>query len=473
MSRYRPYRYLIILLAVLFAQMAISQPVKYSKKTIRELDIYEDLKDARRFYYAPGALYLEEDKDGKPTFKLIQMRYTGTAATGDQGEMRFMNIVQFKVMMHQPGKADIDQVKKELGRLVKLFPLALKNMEAYLVAPFEGKYKRIGNSGSFQSDGKLGDGSKTSYWTERTYTVRLENHEAQLLWDMVENGNLTFSVSYTYYADMIGEIKVDAGISGSPSSGITVNEQMGEITQLDSIPTLQILRTEAFNIDVDVSKYPEILVQKDLNEGVPPAYPALEVLCFDFTDNLRPDLAMKTIEFEAMGVSDRPVKLRSKKFLNTNTDQHTRQIRFPYAVNMRKPLRYRVKEYSKTGDNTDSGWITRKSWVGAFDITSRIEDMSFEKRTIEFETNPNDFSDLGIEKLLITIRYIYQEEQREEAFEFTETSIALVPVSLIYDKRTVISFRPEWIYTSGNVKRGLKKIISIDNYAYIDFEKGE
>jgi hypothetical protein len=447
-----------------------SQPVQYARVDVEGFTIYPDLKDNTVFYYAPGVLYLASDAGGKPIFKLVQMRYTGTAATGNQGEVRYMNIVQFKVRMDEIGKAELDRIRPHLKPGSSLNPVPLRNLEAYLVAPFEGKYKRIGKSGSFQQDGTTTQGS---YWTERTFTVRLENHEAQLLWDMVEDGNIALSVAYTYYADMIGHISGDAKASDTGVRGSILSDEFEILTEGDTVATTQILRAEAFNIDVDPVKFPEVLVQTDLNEGVPPSYPAMEVICFDFTEDLRPDLEMKTIEFEAIGVTGAVVRLRSEKFYRSNTDLHTRQIRFPYAVNMRKPLRYRVKEYSSEGGVEDTGWITRDSWVGGLDITSRVDDITFERRSIEFETDLDSFEDLGIESMELQLNYSYLEQPGEVSMRFTTSSLPVAVTTVHCDKNTAITYKPTWILTSGEEVSGQHQSIAVDNYAYILPYNGE
>jgi hypothetical protein len=449
---------------------ACAQPVKYAKMDIEGFAVYPDLKDARVFYYAPGALYLDKGPDNKPTFKLVQMRYTGTAATGNQGEIRYMNIVQFKVRMEEIGKAELDKIRPHIKSGASLNPVPLRNLEAYLIAPFEGKYKRIGKSGSFQQESTATQGS---YWTERTFTVRLENHEGQLLWDMVERGSIALSVAYTYYADMIGQIASDATIGDSGVRGDVLSEEIAAITGPDTVATTQILRTEAFNIEVDPVQFPDVLVQTDLNEGVPPSYPALEVICFDFTDDLRPDLEMKTIEFEAIGVTGAIVRLRSEKFHKSNTDLHTRQIRFPYAVNMRKPVRYRVKEYSSEGDVKDTGWMTRDSWVGGLDITTRAEDITFERRPVEFETDLALFEELGLASLTIVLRYTYLKEPKETQIRFTSTSLPVSYTSILCDKNMPITYMPNWAMTSGEAISGHVQFLAVDNYAYIEPHRSE
>jgi hypothetical protein len=290
---------------------------------------------------------------------------------------------------------------------------------------------------------------------------------------MVERGNIALSVSYTYYADMIDQIQVEASASAGPRSGAILEDQFETITALDSVPTAQILRTDAFNIDIELAKYPDVLVKTDLNDNVPPSYPALEVICFDFTNDLRPDLEMKTVEFEAIGVSDAVVKLRSEKFHPANTDLHTRQIRFPYAVNMRKPLRYRVKEFGKDGDINDSGWITKDSWVGGLDITTRAEDILVERRLVEFETDMAQFETTGVNELLVHLYYNYLKQPREEVLVFRHSSLPVAISTLLCDKASAIMYKPEWKYSSGAVLSGERGTLTLDNYAYILPYNGE
>jgi len=490
----------IVTFFMFFSLCGKGQAVLSTQMEVKGFQVFEDLKDANKFYYAPGKLQLHYERDGQPTFKLIQMRYTGRGVTGNQGEKRFMNIVQFKVIMNQPANEELAEIRKMLPKYAKLQPIPLSNVQAILIAPFEGKYKRIGE-GSFQSEGKSGSSTKTSFWTERTFTVRLQNHEAQLLWDMVEKENIAMSVSYAYYANLINDTvmdfeaideseelnystvaenvdgvkRVSASVEMAPQDSVSladkISETIKEIQEADTIISSTLIHTNAFGLEIDVIKYPDVLVKKDLNEGIPPAYPALQVACFDFSNKLRPDLAMKTIEFEATGLSDNKVKLRAIKFLNLDSDLHTKQVRFPYAVNMTRPLRYRIKEFIETGDLIDKGWVTLDSWMGILDITSQEEDIEVHRRTIDFEVDLEDMKENEISKIELLVQYNYQDKPNDQRITFNaEDNLPLQQITFLADKHKPIKYT---VFRTNNERRyiTMKKTVAEDNYVFINFKE--
>jgi len=461
-------RIVFIILISLVAKAVFAQAVLSTAAIISDVEIYKDLKDKHKYYYAPGKLQLHYDDEGHPSFKLIEMRYTGRGVTGDQGEKRFMNIVQFKLIMEPIGKLEIQNLKNQLPPKVNLSPIALKNVEAFIVAPFEGTYKRIGKNGSFQSEGKKGENTKTSFWEERVFTVRLENEEAQILWDMVENGQIALSVSYAYYADIIDDTIFDFEVTGNDSTLVDLEESINENVEPDSIPQLSMIRSEAFNLDIDVVNFPDVLSKRDLNEGIPPSYPALEVLCYDFANELRPDLAMKTIEFEAMGLSNNTVKIKAARFLNTNSELHTRQIFFPYAVDMQKPLRYKIKEYSVVGDISDTGWITQDSWVGILDISSQVEDISFMKRELDIEVGFSENNETGVDEVSVILNYKLHEATEQKILKFKKDDlIPIKQIAIFCDKDADLKYHVVKSSSEGRTT-SLSKQVYLDDYIYID-----
>lgn len=457
----------IILISIFnFPFSGNSQAILSSHQEIDGMHIYSDFKDTNKFYYAPGNLELFLDQDGKPDFKLIEMRYTGTGVTGNQGEKRFMNIVQFRIIMKQHKSSFISEVKEALSPKAELRPLPLNQVDASLVAPFEGTYKKIGN-GAFDSTGKSGNSSKNKYWTERVFTVRLENHEAQLLWNMVEKGQLAMSLTYAYYADIINDKIIDFN-SDSDSLTSEITETIKEIKSRDSIASPTMIHTDAFSFNIDFEKYPDVLVKKDLNVGIPPAYPALQVVCYDFYNDLRNDLAMKTIEFQATGLSDNIVKLRPMKFLSVNRDLHTLQVRFPFAVNMQKPLRYKIKEYTQDGELIDKGWVTNDSWIGILDITSQEKDLKVGRRNIEIEADITSMKELGIDKYDVVLEYQYLDGWYQSTVSFTNIDdLPLKQISILSNVDQAIEYK---IIKTKDQRRfsTMKRIVAIDDYVYLN-----
>src|SRR5688500_13901883 len=92
------FLFVSILLVVSYGQ---AQPTAIAKQLLDDIEVYQDLKHNNLYYYAPGNLNLAFEADGKPKFQLVEMRYTGSSSYGDNGEKRFMNVVQFSISMEQ------------------------------------------------------------------------------------------------------------------------------------------------------------------------------------------------------------------------------------------------------------------------------------------------------------------------------------------------------------------------------------
>ena len=62
-----------------------------------EMAVYRDHSDQQLYYYTPGKINLASSIPGKPDVKFLQMRYSGSQATGDQGKFLFKSLLQFRV----------------------------------------------------------------------------------------------------------------------------------------------------------------------------------------------------------------------------------------------------------------------------------------------------------------------------------------------------------------------------------------
>lgn len=464
----------ICLIITLATFQGYAQPVESTKQLINDITIYQDLKKKDTYYYAPGDLKLATSSDDKPAFKLVQYRYTGTARTGDQGEKRYLNIVQFTVQQDQVNTADLRKIKTELGRGTKLRPLPMRNVSAYLIAAINNKYQRLGNTGNAQSFGDAGESTRNSYWRERTFTIRLENHEAQLLWDQIEKGQLSISVSYAFYADVIMGQTGDYVIEGDSLFTEGLSAEIEEVNQLDSVATTQIIKANTFPIEIGVKEYPELMEKIDGNEfNIPVGFPALEVACFDFVNEVRPDLSGKILEIKAIGINNQLVELEEIGFDKYNPDLNTQQIQFDRPVRMNKPLRYQITEITTDGEMKALGWESKDSWMGLLDISTTDSKNPIEQRTIEIETDLEAFTEKGIAALTVQLLYEYKGRQRmTEVTIKADDIIPLKEVALVYDKETNPKYRTVWEYVNTGKRHSRKSIkyISVDNYLFINPE---
>ena len=96
----------IVFFATVFICLPIVAQPSHSSITVNEQKLYRDAVNMNVYYYLPADYKLATDISGKPEFKLTQMRYIGTAATGDVGVAKYNNLLQFKII------SDIQQQKK-------------------------------------------------------------------------------------------------------------------------------------------------------------------------------------------------------------------------------------------------------------------------------------------------------------------------------------------------------------------------
>lgn len=455
-----------------------AQPVLSSEQTIAGYKLYRDFKKPNLFYFAPGDLKLARETNGNPKFHLLEMRYTGTSCYADQGNKRFTNIVQFTVLMEKMEQEALKAIKNALRRQRRqlvLRPLPIRSIESFLVSPVgssdEGstEYLKIGEGGSFETAGAGGNSTRNAYWTERTFSLKLENYEAQLLWKQVESGKLALSLAYAFYADVIPGAMGRISVSGDRESVADFKEKFnaGDLVQPeDTSLTTQLVKANAFAISIDVEKWPEALKKVDINEEVPPAYAALEVKCFDFADGLRPDLSIKIIEIEATAVNGRLVSI-STKFLRSQAELSTRNIYFPFAVRMDKPMRYRITEYTLEGDRTISEWKTKKACAGLIDITTAAGRNAIDKKSVEIEIDKEGFMEKEIKQIIFTVKYAINDRQYRQQIKLETTDLLpIAGLSFRYNKDKAVKYSLRWEYENGEIKNGEEKTL-MDDYYFI------
>lgn len=398
-----------------------AQPVMNKKEQINSIDIFPDLKNKSLFYIAPGNLGIGTDNFGKPQLKFIQMRYSGSQATGDQGVINFKSILQFTIRMKNPDGNTIREIKTILSNRVKssieLKPLPIRNMDASLIYaaidPQENNKSKIYsiNGGNFEnSDDEAKIGSEGEYWTERTFTLKLDNASSQLFWNALEKNQSMMSLSFNYYvegvsplppmisinvsAEIAEEVKRQISNSASVNANVIVKtkeapetisnrknysdslqkeltSRLGAEFKSDSSLKTTLFKADAFTIGIDAKKYPELIKKVDINAAfIPPDFAVMDVRCYDFNNDLRKDLYAKRIEIEATGMNGKPV-MKKASFYNSSADVTYAGIRFNYAVKMNLPYRYRIVEITRDTDPIYSNWITEKNWNKIIDITTK------------------------------------------------------------------------------------------------------
>ncbi|MDD7887310.1 hypothetical protein [Flavivirga sp. 57AJ16] len=351
-----------------------AQPDAASKQIVNDIVLYQDYLKKDQFYYVPYGLKLITNSEGKPQFKFIQMRYTGTHAYGDQGNTRFRSLLSFSVAQNKPTNQELDQLTDALrlkGLYVKsLKPIPISNIKAVLVHAADtatvDSLKHTVSGGYFESTTNT---SQNVDWKERDFTMRLNNNDAQLFSESFQGNQPTLSVNYSYSSKLTNLKSEELTVTGHEDF---VEEMASFTTEQDSIIQLQevIVKSDALPITINIKKWPELIKKVDINSQIPSDYAALDVYCYDFNNNIRDDLFAKRIEIKAVGVGGNDVTYTST-FDAKHPDEYAKSIQFVYAVKLKEPYQYRISEIYKDGHYTRHDWVIADSWHQILDITTK------------------------------------------------------------------------------------------------------
>ncbi len=346
-------------------------------RPVGALTVYSDSTKPQLFYYAPPEIELAKDPDGKPDFHFLMTRYTGTALSRDRGVERYKSLITFRVLLPRVPAEELTRAAQTLGsqgRPAEIRPLPIRSMKTALV------YATVGAdeseqvplpSGRFES--ASGDGSEgQGYWRERICTVGLDSLTAQVFRAALDSNQVILSVGYAFLGE--GSTDAENELTGSPALVEELKEQLkpppapGDSAANLSHP-LRVIRAGAIEIGLDVRRWPGLLRRVDLNDRAPPGYAALDVYCYDFNNELRPDLAEKRVEIDAESVGGRRVKLDTF-FRHSEPDIYSAGLRFPVAVRLDRPYRYRVSETKLDGRSIVGSWRDVSSWNKILDVTA-------------------------------------------------------------------------------------------------------
>ncbi len=364
-------------LCVIVSVSLMAQPMLNTAITLDGNRVFRDKKKSNLFYAVPPAYGLKSGADGKPSLTLLQMRYTGTVASNDNGKIRNTNIMQFTVAADANYNKTLGQLKTKLLSLypgAELRPLPVQRFSSLLVfaGTNAGDTSRILQAGIAELSDE--DAAvNNSYWNERVISFRLSDFDAQLVETALKNQQAAMSFAYAYgavFSDTLPDQLVLAGMNSLERKEIT--DQLKNDVNKDSTQQLLMIRADAVPVKADITKWPTVIQKVDINEKMPARFPVFSIYCFDFSGNMRDDLFAKKIEIKAISVNGSEVQL-AYTFKRAQPDQYAKSIRFPYAVRFDKPYYYRVREIDNNGEMVISEWIERKVWTENINITSPPE----------------------------------------------------------------------------------------------------
>jgi hypothetical protein len=369
---------------------ALAVPDLRDARPVAGVTVYPDDRRADLFYYAPGDLAVAVMSDGGPDVHFMLARYTGSSAFGDRNTTDFRSVLTVRIVMSGPSPQALAKVRSMLlgsGRgTIELRPLPVRRLESALVyaqaqdnAPLPPAADapppaQALPAGHFETSGTA---AGAGYWTERIYTLGLSFADAQLLAAALERGGLAVSVGYAFFADGIGPERPIEIVAGSPALSAALRTTLertsaGQAREAgqNAKPNPTVIKTGAIAIAADLKRWPRIMRKIDIDASLPPGYAALDVCCYDFDGSQESALYEKQVEIEADGVGGRKVRLATS-FTRSEPDLYARSLRFPVAVRLDRPYRFRVVAIDQDGTTTTGAWQDRASWTELLDVTKR------------------------------------------------------------------------------------------------------
>ena len=298
----------------MFSVAGHCQPSIHSSFMIGDEKIFRDVKKSNLYYYTPFDYKLVTDASGKPYFSLIQMRYTGKQPTGDAGIIKYNNLLQFKIAVDGTQQKKVMALTTSLKRMnvaAELQMLPVRKFFSVLVFASSGDVALATTDSVGLIKVNLTEATdenaaiNNSYWNERTVSLRLSNVDAELVESALKNGQSIMSFSYAIYTAFVEKTSPDIRISGRGKLRKQVaNYFQNEINPAkDTALRITLIKTDAIGLGVDIYRWPDLIQKIDINERIPARYALFDVYCYDFNNELRPDLYQKKIEIKATSVS--------------------------------------------------------------------------------------------------------------------------------------------------------------------------
>lgn len=447
-----------------------AQPLLSSKQRFNEVAVFRDLIQKNKYYYGPQKLQLKFDADGRPQLQLLSIRYTGVQLTGDRGEKRFTNLLQFALVLPPTEAAELKQIRDQLRLPANavLQPLTIRNVDVVLISGVLGGLgeKGMRKRAETQSEGNSDRGVS---WTERNFVLPLSNAEAQILWDQYEQGLLALSVNYAFYADVVQIPEDKITVTGDAKGVKDLKNQINELPA-DTLASTELFDADAFDVTIDVQKFPDALKKIDINESsIPPAYPSLSVKCYDFEMDTRPDLAFKRVFVQATSINGQPVEERVK-FTNAKDATSTQYIAFKYAVRLDVPMRYKILEYGFDGSSHESAWMLMKPFANLVDATTPQTNNPLLKRCIDIEILPDNMAKDSVEETIVNFVYSFSGKPRINTLVFNKAKDRnfVKSICLAFEVEKPLQYFVTRKYLNGRKEKGYPRQVPQEDYLLID-----
>lgn len=349
--------------------LAFGQPDLTKRQIVLDEIIYGDFENPDLYYYSPRGISILRDSDAKPDINVLMLRQVGSNVDERLGHYRFNNIIQVRIGVQYPSSDRIDSIGKDICHRTKdcgsmeLRPLPFKRINCSIHVAGDNQ----------ESDTIKGviESSEIEYerWSTRLFTAKLDNIQAQLLEKALQLGQSTVHLNYAISSSV--KYKNDGlDVSGGGLIDSSLVKGIKKMVKENTVEVDIEIVSDAILLSADLKRFPDLINKIDVNTSCPPGYAALEVRCYDFSDGEEDAYFMKKVEIEGRGIAGGKIST-TVDFKESVPDVQVQNIRFQFAIDLKKPFRYRIVKYFDDKKPEYDPWIERENWNELIDISDR------------------------------------------------------------------------------------------------------
>jgi hypothetical protein len=315
-------------LLLLFAATLWGEPRLDDYRDIEGVRLYRDHLRSDVWYLQPAEARLAE-REGRGDFSLDVYRYLGRKGSGDQGAYWLRGIMTLGIARKR-SDGELRRLREALQRDGVADPMLRSLPVTEAVLDFAVADRRVER----RSGGR---------WSDQAVTMVLDPVMTQLLIAALEEGQSQISLS------------ASETVRGVLPDGKEWRE--ANTTLASSIA-----------ISIPPEKAAEHLRRFDLGARMSRGYGTIDVFCFDFVEELEPELYSKIVEV-AIPTAGRPLV---EKIVFDARSGYRGTVTFRLSKKREQPYRYRITRIGRDGSSDVGPWIKREG-EQMLDITNYKE----------------------------------------------------------------------------------------------------
>lgn len=322
-------RWLLALMFILLAEPGLAAPDLGTYQDLEGGRVYRDHQKKDIWHPTPAPPVVAAGEDGAPAYSLDIYRYLGRTGTGDQGMFWVRGVLSLSISRERSPEIT--------GRIRKALKVAGVSRPRLRSMPVVGAKVKLlfGNQGQTWKQG--------ARWSGRQLVLSLDPQLAEVLWAAVKAGQTLVSLALE---ERLSGVRLVDG-----------EWQEAETAAAWTLP-----------IKLDMQAHPTHFRRTEVGGLMSRGYTGLNVFCFDFLEELDPDLYAKIVEVTIPTAGRDLVETATFRL---NSDYRIR-IEFKLAKDLDQPYRLRVTRILKNGRREVGSWV-EKAGESMVDVTDYRE----------------------------------------------------------------------------------------------------